>query len=122
MLHARNIYCKVDPQPVSTRKSVGLIQVRPLSPQPRSALGVELRSFPVNIPHSDTRIKPLPLTTGHGRYMTVTPERTLFFVGGMAVTYDRHKPVTLIRVEPPGCFIHVSITTPVVSASKNYYI
>jgi hypothetical protein len=31
--------------------------------------------------HSDTRIKPLPLTNGHGRYTTVTPERTLVSVG-----------------------------------------
>ena len=31
--------------------------------------------------HSDTRIKPLTLTNGHGRYMTVTPERTLVSVG-----------------------------------------
>jgi hypothetical protein len=31
--------------------------------------------------HSDTRIKPLPLTNGHGRYMTVAPERTLVSVG-----------------------------------------
>ena len=30
---------------------------------------------------SDTRIKPLALTNGHGRYMTVTPERTLVSVG-----------------------------------------
>jgi hypothetical protein len=30
----------------------------------------------------DTRIKPLALTNGHGRYMTVTPERTLASVGG----------------------------------------
>jgi hypothetical protein len=30
---------------------------------------------------SDTRIKPLALTNGHGRYMTVTPERTLFPLG-----------------------------------------
>ena len=30
---------------------------------------------------SDTRIKPLALTNGHGRYMTVTPERTLASVG-----------------------------------------
>ena len=29
---------------------------------------------------SDTRIKPLTLTNGHGRYITVTPERTLFSV------------------------------------------
>jgi hypothetical protein len=31
---------------------------------------------------SDTRIKPLALTNGHGRYITVTPERALAFVGG----------------------------------------
>ena len=31
--------------------------------------------------HSDTRIKPLPLTNGHGRYITVTTERTLVSVG-----------------------------------------
>jgi hypothetical protein len=29
----------------------------------------------------DTRIKPLALTNGHGRYMTVTPERSLASVG-----------------------------------------
>jgi hypothetical protein len=31
---------------------------------------------------SDTRIKPLALTNGHGRYITVTPERALASVGG----------------------------------------
>jgi hypothetical protein len=31
--------------------------------------------------HSDTRIKPLALNNGHGRYMTVTPERKLVSVG-----------------------------------------
>jgi hypothetical protein len=30
----------------------------------------------------DTRIKPLAFTNGHGRYMAVTPERTLSSVGG----------------------------------------
>ena len=30
---------------------------------------------------SDARIKPLALTNGHGRYMAVTPERTLSSVG-----------------------------------------
>ena len=30
---------------------------------------------------SDTRIKPLALASGHGRYITVTPERTLVSVG-----------------------------------------
>jgi hypothetical protein len=28
---------------------------------------------------------------------------------------------TLIQVRPPGYFTHVSITTPIVSALKNYY-
>jgi hypothetical protein len=31
--------------------------------------------------HSDTRIKPLALTNGHGRYLTVAPERALASVG-----------------------------------------
>ena len=31
--------------------------------------------------HSDTRIKPLTLTNDYGRYITVTPERTLASVG-----------------------------------------
>jgi hypothetical protein len=30
---------------------------------------------------SHTRIKPLALANGHGRYMTVTPERALVSVG-----------------------------------------
>jgi hypothetical protein len=30
---------------------------------------------------SDTRIKPLTLTNGHGRYITVTPERKIASVG-----------------------------------------
>jgi hypothetical protein len=29
--------------------------------------------------------------------------------------------VPLIRVGPPGHFTHISITTPIVSALKNYY-
>jgi hypothetical protein len=32
----------------------------------------------INITH--LRIKPLPLANGHGRYITVTPERTLVSV------------------------------------------
>jgi hypothetical protein len=35
--------------------------------------------MPVKDPH--TRIKPLALASGHGRYITVTPERTLLSVG-----------------------------------------
>jgi hypothetical protein len=30
--------------------------------------------------------------------------------------------VPLIQVAPPGYFVHVSVTTPVVSALKNYYM
>jgi hypothetical protein len=37
--------------------------------------------------NSYTRIKPLPLTNGHGRYTTVTPERTLAFVGEWPLFY-----------------------------------
>jgi hypothetical protein len=33
----------------------------------------------INVTHF--RIKPLTLASGHGRYMAVTPERTLFSVG-----------------------------------------
>jgi hypothetical protein len=35
--------------------------------------------IPAKDPH--TRIKPLALASGHGRYITVTPERTLVSVG-----------------------------------------
>ena len=33
-----------------------------------------------------------------------------------------HTSVNLIQVGPPGYFIHISITTPIVSALKSYYI
>jgi hypothetical protein len=38
--------------------------------------------------HSDTRIKPSPLTNGHGRYITVTPERALCVRWEMPVKYQ----------------------------------
>jgi hypothetical protein len=38
-----------------------------------------LRARPVKDSH--TRIKPLALASGHGRYITVTPEREIFPVG-----------------------------------------
>jgi hypothetical protein len=49
---------------------------------------------PVKDPHA--RIKPLAFTSGHGRYITATPERTLVSCvrWGMAVTYSRYKLVT----------------------------
>jgi hypothetical protein len=40
---------------------------------------------------SHTRIKPLALASGHGRYITVTPEQTPVVRSGMAVTYSRYK-------------------------------
>jgi hypothetical protein len=44
--------------------------------------------------HYSTRIKPLPLTNGHGRYITATPEWACF-CWGMAVPYNRYKYVTV---------------------------
>jgi hypothetical protein len=49
-----------------------------------------------------SRIKPLPLANGHGRYMTVTPERTRGSVGEWPVPVMYQIPVPLIRVRPPG--------------------
>jgi hypothetical protein len=48
---------------------------------PRGAWDLRRRTeiIPVKEPH--TRIKPLALTSGHDRYITVTPERTLVSVG-----------------------------------------
>jgi hypothetical protein len=46
----------------------------------------------INITHF--RIKGLPLTNGHGRYMTVTPERTLVSVGG----WELHTWITVINL------------------------
>jgi hypothetical protein len=42
-------------------------------------------------------IKPLALASGHGRYITVTPERTLVSCvrWGMAVAYSRYKFITV---------------------------
>ena len=42
---------------------------------------------------------------------------------GIRVLYRSacNTPVPLIQVGPPGSFVHVSITTPIVSALKNYY-
>jgi hypothetical protein len=51
--------------------SVTLIHFRPL-PALNCLTIEEAEIIPGK--HSDTRIKPLPLTDGHGRYMTVTPE------------------------------------------------
>jgi hypothetical protein len=45
--------------------------------------------------HSDTRIKPLPLANGHGRYIAVTPERKIVSVWVMAVAYSRFASETV---------------------------
>jgi hypothetical protein len=50
----------------------------------------------IPVKDSHTRIKLLALASGHGRYITVTPERTLAYVRwGMAFTYSRYKFVTV---------------------------
>jgi hypothetical protein len=51
---------------------------------------------------SDTRIKPLALTNGHGRYMTVTPERTLVSVGKCPLNkYIAVKFLSVSLLKPP---------------------
>jgi hypothetical protein len=88
--------------------SAGLIRFRPLSLPALNYYtfeGAEIKPGK----HSYTRIKPLPLTNSHGRYITATPERTLFSVGEWPlplptafVTYSALKvgPNTS-RKEPP---------------------
>ena len=51
---------------------------------------------------SDTRIKPLALTNGHGRYITVTPERTLTYVRwGISVKYIAVEFLAVSLPKPP---------------------
>jgi hypothetical protein len=59
--------------------------------------------------NSDTRIKPLSLTNGHGRYIAVSPERTLFFRWGMAVTHNSYKFV-IVAVTCNGRFTFETAT------------
>jgi hypothetical protein len=67
--------------------SVNKIQV---TPSGASGPGSGTEIIPGKL--SDTRIKPLPLTNGHGRYMTVTPEQTLVSVGEWPLhIYCRYK-------------------------------
>jgi hypothetical protein len=50
--------------------------------------------FMINITHLG--IKPLAFTSGHGRYITATPERAFFFLWEVAVTHA----VAIINLEP----------------------
>ena len=50
--------------------------------------------------HSDTRIKPLPLTNGHGRYITVTSERTLLSFVHWEISVE-YIAVKFLAVSPP---------------------
>ena len=58
--------------------------------------------------------RPRPL---HSRYSALHPNGHFCPLGN-----GRYMSVPLIRVGPPVYFIHISITTPVVSALKNYYM
>jgi hypothetical protein len=54
--------------------------------------------------NSDTRIKPLPSINGRGCYITAMPQRASASIGnhgGMAVTYNRYKFVTVSLLKPP---------------------
>ena len=48
---------------------------------PRDTQDLRRRTEIMPVKDSHTRIKPLALASGHGRYITVTPERTLVSVG-----------------------------------------
>ena len=65
----------------------------------------------------------MPLSTQRTEVRRRAKDRQLFVVHHILyiITYT-HTSVTVIRFRPPGYFAHVSITTPVVSALKNYYI
>jgi hypothetical protein len=61
---------------------------------------------------SDTRIKPLALTNGHGRYITVTPERALASIGECPLHakalnfwpfHFRNRRVTAVSLLQPPC-------------------
>jgi hypothetical protein len=52
-----------------------------LKGEPRTTWDLRRRTDITPVKDSHTRIKPLALASGHGRYITVTPERTLFSVG-----------------------------------------
>jgi hypothetical protein len=61
--------------------SVAVIQVRPLTREvPEQCPGSGTEIIPGKHSDINTRIKPLPLTNGHGRYITVTTERILVSV------------------------------------------
>jgi hypothetical protein len=72
----------------------------------RLALGVrcDLRGELAPVKDSHTRIKPLPLASGHGhgRYITVTPERPLVSVGEWPLhVYNRYQFLTVSLLRPP---------------------
>jgi hypothetical protein len=48
---------------------------------PGDARDLRRRTGIIPVKDSQTRIKPLALASGHGRYITVTPERTILSVG-----------------------------------------
>jgi hypothetical protein len=80
---------------------------------PRRTWDLRRRTETETIPVKDfhTRIKPLTLASGHGRYW--------FMINKLM---SPNKSVTVIQGGPPGYFVHISITTPIVFALKNYYI
>jgi hypothetical protein len=51
--------------------------------------------------HSETKIKPLALTNGYGRYITVTPERTLASGGGGECPLNIYIAVKFLAVSLP---------------------
>jgi hypothetical protein len=61
--------------------STGINQSLSFKGDHRAPKDLRRRTEIIPVKDSHTRIKPLALSNGHGRYITVTPERTLFSVG-----------------------------------------
>jgi hypothetical protein len=69
--------------------------------------------------HSDTGIKPLALTNGHGRCITVTAERTLASVGGISVSNMAVKFLSVSLPKPPTAVSELKLPPGSRSGFKN---
>jgi hypothetical protein len=74
-----------------------MCQSRSFKGDPSTTWGLRRRTEITPVKDSHTRIKALALTNGHGRYITVTPERTLVSVGEwpLHICYSRYRFLTV---------------------------
>jgi hypothetical protein len=69
----------------------------------------------INITH--LRIKPLALARGHGRYITVTPERTFVSVG----EWPLHSRYKFLTVSLPKRFLNGRLTSETATWIQKYF-